>query len=91
MKQIIFVAMLLTTLAGCAGMEPGVNRLGMDYKNFDLPAAQPALCKKACDRESRCLAWTYVHPGIQGPNARCWLKNPVPAPSMNSCCVSGVK
>lgn len=90
MKRII-AAMMVATLVGCAGMEPGVNRLGSDYKNFDLPSADPALCQKACYSEQQCMAWTYVNPGIQGPNARCWLKNPIPAPSINSCCVSGVK
>jgi hypothetical protein len=31
-----------------------------------------------------------VQPGVQGPNARCWLKNSVPPPVASNCCVSGV-
>ena len=78
--------------AGAAGpMEEGVNRNGSDIENMDLPSPDPALCSAACDRNANCLAWTYVKPGIQGPNARCWLKNPVPNPNPDPCCTSGVK
>jgi hypothetical protein len=73
------------------GMEHDVDRPGSDFANFDLPEARPHLCKEACMRDSRCLAFTYVNPGVQGPNARCWLKNSVPNPVANRCCTSGVK
>jgi hypothetical protein len=72
-------------------MEHDVDRPGSDFANFDLPEARPHLCKEACMRDSRCLAFTYVNPGVQGPNARCWLKNSVPPATQNACCVSGVK
>ena len=42
-------------------------------------------------RDARCVAFTYVNPNVQGPNARCWLKNAVPNPVANPCCTSGVK
>jgi len=42
-------------------------------------------------RDARCLAFTYVNPGVQGPNPRCWLKNAVPRAVPNGCCTSGVK
>ncbi|HXJ19864.1 MAG TPA: PAN domain-containing protein [Polyangia bacterium] len=71
--------------------ERGVNRRGMDYRNFDLPSPNPELCWNECLREPRCLAYTYVHPGVQGPAPRCWLKDGVPNPTPESCCVSGVK
>lgn len=89
----MLAAVLLASLFGCAGvMEPGVDRPGSDYKDFDLSSASPALCKKACDSDSQCKAWTYVLPNTtQGPNPRCWLKNSVPDPTMSSCCVSGTK
>jgi hypothetical protein len=67
------------------------DRPGLDYKSFDLPAAQPQLCQQACLSEGQCRAWTYVKPGVQGPAARCWLKSDVPASKIDSCCVSGVK
>jgi hypothetical protein len=73
-------------------MEQDVNRPGRDYRNFDLPAADPALCRDACVRDPQCKAWTYVKPNtVQGPVARCWLKNAAPSPGQNACCVSGVK
>jgi hypothetical protein len=73
-------------------LEPRVNRLGSDYKNFELPDADPELCRAACDDDPKCRAFTYVKPGLQGPKARCWLKDPVPAPRKDEdCCVSGVK
>ena len=64
---------------------------GASYRNFDLSSSDPALCQNACKAESQCLAWTYVHPGSQGPNARCWLKNVIPAATANTCCTSGIE
>ena len=73
------------------GMEQGVDMPGADYRNFDLPKADPALCMNACMSDPACKAWTYVKPGFQGPNPRCWLKNAIPNRVQNTCCVSGVK
>jgi hypothetical protein len=72
-------------------VEPNTNRSGGDYRSFDLPSPAPLLCRDACAREPQCRAFTYVKPGVQSPNARCWLKNTVPAPRPEPCCVSGVK
>ena len=74
-----------------AGVEYDTDRAGSDYTSFDLVQADPALCKSSCYGQAKCKAWTYVKPGIQGPKARCWLKNSVPSAKANSCCVSGVK
>jgi 1-phosphatidylinositol phosphodiesterase len=76
---------------GHHGLEHGVDRPGYDFQNFDLPAPRPHLCKEACERDQGCAAFTYVNPGVQGPSARCWLKNSVPQAVPNACCVSGVK
>jgi PAN domain len=73
------------------GMEVNVDRPGSDFANFDLPEARPHLCKEACVRDVRCVAFTYVNPGVQGPQSRCWLKSAVPPPVANNCCTSGVK
>ncbi len=70
--------------------EVDTDRPGMDYTNFDLPSPDPGLCENACKEDPNCKAWTYVKPGIQGPQARCWLKSGIPEPAKNSCCVSGV-
>jgi hypothetical protein len=47
------------------------------------------LCQQACEKNSSCLAWTYVKPKFQGPDAHCWLKNNIPAKVSNPCCNSG--
>lgn len=77
--------------SGVKAVEYGVDRLGSDYKNFDLAKSDPNLCSSSCAGETQCKAWTYVNPGVQGPHPRCWLKNSVPAAVVNSCCDSGVK
>ena len=71
--------------------EQGFNRPGSDYKNIELSSPSPSLCKSSCNREAKCTAWTYVHPGIQGPKAKCWLKTGVPPLRSDKCCVSGLK
>jgi hypothetical protein len=72
-------------------LETNTDRPGMDYSNFDLASANPSLCEQACDGDPNCLAFTYVKPGVQGANARCWLKNGIPTAYPATCCDSGVK
>jgi hypothetical protein len=71
-------------------MEQDTNRFGEDYKDLDLDTPEPALCAEACMKEAKCRAWTYVKPGVQADNAKCWLKDKVPPPSPDDNCVSGV-
>jgi hypothetical protein len=71
------------------GFECDTNRNGSDYNGFDLPQANAQMCQAYCSADNSCRAWTYVRPGVQGPNARCYLKNPAPAASANNCCISG--
>ncbi|HEY7370897.1 MAG TPA: PAN domain-containing protein [Polyangia bacterium] len=71
--------------------EPRTDRPGHDLRGFDLREPRPELCREACWRDPQCRAFTYVRPGVQGPTARCWLKNPVPPARINDCCLSGVK
>ena len=68
-----------------------INLPGMDYRNFGLSSPDPRLCEQACNDDSKCMAFTYVKPGIQGREARCWLKSGVPQPVRDPNCVSGVK
>ena len=72
-------------------MESNLNLPGRDYSNFDLPKPEPALCASACAKDPQCEAYTYVRPGYQGQQARCWLKDSVPNRRSDNCCVSGVK
>lgn len=71
-------------------MEYDINRFGEDYKDLDLEIPDPALCAEACLKEAKCRAWSYVKPGVQADNAKCWLKNKVPPPSPDENCVSGI-
>jgi hypothetical protein len=72
-------------------LEFGVNRPGQDLTSIELAVASALECQKACDGNPNCRAFTFVNPGVQGPNARCWLKSGVPAPQSHFCCTSGVK
>ncbi len=76
------------SLGGWAGAN--IDRPGGDYANFDLNGTYPSDCRDACAKDSKCQAWTYVQPGVQGPKARCWLKASVPPPHPNTCCISEV-
>ncbi|OGF66381.1 MAG: hypothetical protein A2Y62_12455 [Candidatus Fischerbacteria bacterium RBG_13_37_8] len=71
--------------------EENTDRPGMNLSNFDLSSPDPLLCQNECNDEPECKAWTYVKPGIQGPNARCWLKTGIPDAIPNDCCISGIK
>ena len=74
-----------------AEFEPNTDRPGSDIRSIDLPeGARPNACRVACIREDRCRAWTYVRPGVQGPSAKCWLKDRVPRARHNTNCTSGV-
>lgn len=84
---------ILVVASGAARAEVfefGVDRPGGDYNSFGLGTPDPAACKNACDGEAMCQAWTFVKPGVQGPKARCVLKNVVTEPVSDACCVSGV-
>jgi hypothetical protein len=78
-------------LLWAAPLEQNINLPGMDYKNFNLPSPDPRLCQEACAADVNCRAFTYVKPGIQGREARCWLKSGVPRAVRDACCVFGVK
>jgi PAN domain len=80
------------TLAPSVGtLANGVDLTGGDYSNFWAASAEPQLCQAACRADAKCAAWTYVKPGVQGPQARCWLKSQVPQATQNECCTSGVE
>jgi hypothetical protein len=72
-------------------MEDKTDRPGGDYRDFELPNADPKACAAACARDKDCKAWTYGKPGAGGEKAHCWLKNEVPDPVANDECISGIK
>jgi hypothetical protein len=77
--------------AHAAGFEQDTDRPGSDYRSFDMPSPDPQMCRAQCDRESQCVAWTYVKPGIQGPAARGWLKHSEAPARAERCCHSGTR
>jgi len=95
MKQLFAALLLLGSMLSSAPAladtwEFNWDRPGFDYRNFDLQSERPVVCQWQCQKDSRCRAWTYVRPGIQGPNPRCWLKHRVPNPVRSNCCTSGI-
>ena len=60
-----FLFFIFTLFSGSAFAVDGVNLPGQDYANFDAPSA--FVCRTTCGGESRCQAYTWVKPGIQGP------------------------
>jgi hypothetical protein len=81
---LLFILVLFATPAGAVD---GFDQPGGDYTNFE--AASWFVCRNSCGGDSRCQAWTWVKPGIQGPAARCWLKDRTPPLVRNACCNSG--
>ena len=70
--------------------EQDFNRFGGDYVGFDLGQPNPLWCAYYCSQDHQCNAYTYVPPGVQGPSAKCWLKDQVVAQSFAPGLVSGV-
>jgi hypothetical protein len=59
---------------------------------MQMPVNDPLLCQAACRADDRCTAWTQTEPGVQGPLARCWLKNRIPSSeASDKCCTSGIE
>lgn len=69
--------------------EDKIDRPGSDFKNFDIDSWKT--CEAACAENDVCMSWTYVKRGVQGPSARCWLKNRVARPVASAAAISGVK
>lgn len=73
------------------GMEDNIDRPGSDYRRFDLSERTPESCQSACANDgARCMAWTYVRPGVHGDRAVCFLKSALPSATASTCCISGV-
>jgi hypothetical protein len=77
-------------LGTSSSTENDTDRPGADFSNFTLSPGSASACRGYCIKDSRCKAWTYVRPRIQGPSAVCYLKNAMPPATPNNCCVSGV-
>lgn len=80
-----------TEITPSMSVEPGMDRPGNDLYVISLVSPDPNLCSVACANEPLCKAYTYVAPGVQGAEAQCYLKNPIPKAAVSDCCTSGVK
>jgi hypothetical protein len=79
-----------TTPPKPAWVEPDVDRPGSDFKILWLRGGLQA-CQEACAQNPLCKSYTYVRPEVEGRLEGCWMKNGVPPPVEDGCCVSGVK
>ncbi len=85
--RINYITLLISLFVSSAFAVDGTNLPGHDYADFDAPSA--FVCRTTCGGESRCQAYTWVKPGVQGPNGHCWLKHTLPEIVKDSCCDSG--
>lgn len=72
-------------------MMPGIDMPGADYTSVEINSQAPGECELICRHDSKCLAWSYVKPGVQKPKAVCWLKSAVPPTRPDPNVTSGVK
>jgi len=91
MRVFIILIGALLVAAGTAQAQVGYERKGGDYTSFKVPNSDPAVCAARCEREPRCRAWSFSFPRTVDVLAICSLKNSVPPPVADDCCVSGVR
>jgi len=70
--------------------EPGTNRPGMDYRDYDTGSGWQG-CQARCESEARCEAWVYKEPTLPDGPGHCWLKDGVPTAQPQQHFTSGVK
>ena len=75
-------------------VETSIDRFGGDYKSFEIKgddkAAVDDACRKACEADNKCRAWTYARPGYAGRGAHCFLKSDIKPPRRKPGFISGV-
>jgi hypothetical protein len=71
--------------------QTGYDRRGGDYLSFQIRNGDPAVCAARCERDTSCRAWSFSYPRTAYTLATCWLKNHVPPPQPDKCCISGVR
>lgn len=73
-------------------VEKNTDRWGSDYRRIVMDKPQANVCRKTCQDDARCMAYTFVKPGVQHPTqAICYLKHSKPPKTQNNCCESGEK
>jgi hypothetical protein len=75
-------------------VEHSTDRAGGDYRSFELKkedrAAMDEACRRACEADNKCRAWTYARSGYAGRAARCFLKKEIKPPRRKPGFTSGV-
>jgi hypothetical protein len=75
-------------------VEASTDRFGGDYRSFDIKSDEKPenddACRKACEADNKCRAWTYARPGYAGKEARCFLKKDIKPPRRKPGFISGV-
>ncbi len=74
-----------------AKIEQNSDLLGHNLSSFTMRAPDFRICQQACEQDRRCRAATYVKPGVQGPNARCYLKHTLVPRQPNNCCTTWIR
>ena len=67
LKTLLMIACPLCLAGQVMALEPGIDRPGFDYRDFDLTRSDPMLCLKACINDRRCRAFSYVSPVSRAP------------------------
>ena len=79
------------TCAIGSGVESSIDRVGGDYKSFEVKNDEgDEACKAACTEDNKCRAWTYARPGYAGRDAHCYLKKEIKPPRRKAGFSSGV-
>jgi hypothetical protein len=86
-----FVTIASSPARAHVSTEVYIDRPGADIPGKKFQTADFAQCRQACEADVQCKAYTFVYPGVQGPQGQCYLKSSVPAPVANKGCISGVK
>lgn len=90
-KRLGVLAILAWAAAAPTQAQVGYDRAGGDYLTFSIPSGDPAICAARCERDKRCLAWSFSFPHTKRTLASCSLKNSVPPRTEDQCCVSSVR
>ena len=85
------LALAAISVVSAAQAQTGFDRRGGDYLKFEIRTGDPAVCAAHCERDAKCLAWSFSYPRTANALATCWLKNKVPPRNDDKCCVSGVR
>ena len=79
-------------LVRSSGQEYGIDLTGGDYNVFPMDYPEYGMCRRTCEANTQCVAWTYADPTqYSDVRARCWLKSSIGSRVSNVNTVSGVR